>query len=496
VYRAVGDGEFARVWPEPIAVGDSTATLPPVAITQYLDRGVEAGQRYRYVVQTVGPVYQEYPFSWPVAAVAGSPQPVPFVHEHQSVIEAAPGASMYTGRFRIRVETPETRARLLIDRNADGDFTDAGEQVAMNPATEDFVEAIVELDPRARTDRDSNAVLGFAYRLEFETGGARLVLPEQGSYTTSINNRVRSSSYGFYVMRMGTQTWIDHLLRVLDLGARRNGLVSGVFLDELVFNPAIGVDAVPIDWSGDDVMQGATAIVRAIRRERPELRIYMNGLQSLVFDASIELTPQSVAVMDSLVAAGISGGMIEGFAAAPWHAAPGGLPWVATPRDWQAQQVIAETAHEKGLGLLLLARAPSREDARVRLFAFASHLLVRDPGVEFGFMVDRCLASPLAEWGVDLGAPLEPARASGELAHGRRFERGEVWVNPHPGETARVRVGDARQRLVLTPSEEGPGSVTWEPVSGSITLEPQSAAILVRVDAATEPGSQTQGAQP
>ncbi len=524
VYRAQGDGEFAQIWPERpapgeastdeagagFAVGDSAAAdsaagqTPSVAVTEFLDRAIESGERYRYVVRTIGPVQHEYPFSWAVEAVAGAPAAVPFVHELQTALEAEPGAPPYVARFRIRVETPGTQARLRIDRNADRDFDDPGETVAMNPATGNFVEAIVGLDPRERTQYEAATIFGFAYRLEFESPGGQLVLPARGVYTTNINNRVRASHYGFYVMHMDAPSWFDHLQRAIDLGVpRQGGMLSGVFLDELVVNPMYGVDAVPIDLSLEQFVSGACTLVRALKGERPELALYMNGLQSFApievgdetgaYESDIQLDPWTLAVIDSLTAAGITGGMIEGFALAPWQRTRGGAPWVVGPRDWLIQQAVARAAAQRGLEVLLLTRAPDA-DPRSRLFAFGSHLLAREPGMRFGYMVDRCRAEPYPEWGVDLGQPLSTAVAADGKARGRAFERGMVWVNIHPLDTVRVGGSEGMARLELD-AGASVDRVTWVPVRGEVVIGPQSAVILASGAAGGAGGEEQEGAR-
>ena len=82
VYRSEEGGPLARVWPP--AGADSLAF--DVASTDFLDRGVVAGHRYRYLVRTIGPFDHEYAFSGEVEARAGDPPPVPFAHEQQSAI--------------------------------------------------------------------------------------------------------------------------------------------------------------------------------------------------------------------------------------------------------------------------------------------------------------------------------------------------------------------------------------------------------------------------
>jgi hypothetical protein len=495
VYRALGDGVWARIWPAaPAQAGDSanvdSTRTPPAGVTQFLDRSVEAGQRYYYQVKTIGPVYHEYPFSWVVDAVAGTPPAVPFVHEHQFALEAKLGQAPYTGRFRIRVGTPSTRAVLRIDMNADRDFDDPGESVPMQPSTEDFVEAIVPLDPRAHTDYDLGTIFGFAYRLEFESPAGKLILPAAGAYTTSINNRVRSAYYGFYVMRMDTPTWIDRIIGDLQLSARQGGMVRGVFLDELLFDPVIGVDAVPMDLDQDHVVSAACTLVRAIRTARPDLAVYMNGMGGLT---PLVVTPRegshpaagaaqlvlALGIIDSLAAAGLSGGMIEGFALAPWHGVRGGAPGFAAPGEWLGEQVVAREVAARGLEVLCLARPPAAADPRARLFAFASYLLVSGSGTRFGYMADRCRAEPFPEWGVDLGAPREALAASGSKVRGREFERGEVWVNPDPKASAPIGVRPGMLSLALADTTLGAGRVEWKPAAGSLVLGPQSALILI-----------------
>jgi hypothetical protein len=390
------------------------------------------------------------------------------------------------------------RARLLVDRNADHQFSGPDESIAMTPSVEDFVEAVIQLDARSHSDLGVKAKFGFGYRIEVEgKSGTKIVLPPFGTYTTSVNNRVRDARWGFYLTRMDTPFWIEHIMREIDFtGARQTGPVKSVFLDELLFDPEIGVDALPADLTAERGVADAAKLVAAIHEQRPDLAIYYNGLAAGAgpkYDGS---------AADTLAAAGATGGMIEGFAVAPWYdgGSPRGrrAPHLTPSGEWSSQMTTARDEVARGSELLLLARGPDLADARARIFALASYLLVRAPGVMFGYMVDRCTTPPLPEWGVDLGEAEEPIPAlagdkGGERAYGRRFERGEVWVNPGERERQVVKLAAPGYRLVLDAvgDEAGRGQVRWEWVD-RLELGPQSAAIVVR-QAPPPTGSAVQG---
>ncbi len=490
VYRSTGDEPFELVWPRaadappvPLSVPDSVQPQGVIPRTEFIDRNVVAGKNYRYVVRTHGPLSREYPYSGEVAAIAGQPPVEPHVHDHQSMIEGAPGDSSYTGRFRVRVSGEGSRAWLLVDRNADHEFSGPDERIAMQPSHEDFVEAIIQLDPKSHSELDQKVKLGFGYRIEVEgESGSKIVLPSTGTYTTSVNNRVRDARWGFYLARTDTPFLIEHTMRQVDfVGARATGRVKSLFLDELLFDPSLGVDALPADLTAEAALADAVTLVKAIHTQRPDIAIYYNGLmagEGLAGDGS---------PVDTLIAAGAAGGMIEGFAAAPWVDPAGGKrsATLVPAEEWRSQ--IAVARREVGRGrrgsLLLLARGTDLTDTRARIFALASYLLVRAPGVQFGYMVDRCTSPPLPEWGADLGEPEEPIPAivagAGEQAYGRRFERGEVWVNPGDRGSEVVKLASPGYRLVLENDPEGVGKVRWEWVD-RLELGPQSAAIVVR----------------
>ena len=447
-------------------------------------------------MRTIGALDREYPFSSEVTAVAGQPPVEPIVHDHQSVIEGAPADSTYTGRFRIRLPGLRGRARLQIDRNADHDFDDPDETTVMKPSTEDWVEAVIQLAAKSHTDLDIKIKFGFAYRIEVEGDkGAKVVLPPTGVYTTNVNNRVRDARWGFYWTRTDTPYWIDHIQREIDFtGARPNGPVKSVFLDELLTDPTISVDALPADLTAEQAVADAVTLVSAIHEKRPDLAIYYNGLMGAGATSAWQKAHPSSPAADTLAAAGATGGMIEGFAVATWYDSPRGkgVPNIMPPQEWFSQIAAARAEAERGSELLLLARGPALTQVRERLFAFASYLLVRAPGVRFGYMVDRCATPPLPEWGADLGAADEPIPAIGRKgwegeddasnqvggAFGRRFERGEVWVNP--GERREVvKLDLPGYRLDLAGEATGAGKVQWQWVK-QLELEPQSAAIVVR----------------
>lgn len=473
VYRGEGDGALKRLWPPGLGVGaDAAASAADSALTvsEFLDRGVEPGRRYRYAVRTIGPLDREFDFSGEVEAVApaaGAPLP-PLVHGLESAIDAAPESKTYFARIRLRVNGKVTRALLRIDRNADGDFAGSNEEVAMDPVGEGWLEASTRLQPSDHTDLDLRVVFGFAYRLEIETPSGSIVLPERGAYTTNVNNRVRDTRWGFYVTRMSSEHWQEFVLRSLETRARKGGLVRGVFLDELVFDPALRVDAATIELTTmEEGTREAQAMVDAFRRERSDLTVYYNGL-----GANIPPT-------------GATGGMIEGFAVGDWHRAPGGAPWIASPGDWEKQLEWARSAVRRGEELLLLARGPALADTRARLFALGSYLLVRAPGVRFCYMADRCRQPPLPEWGVDLGEEVRECIGM-DVSHGdppprhRCFERGEVWVNADTDGPWRVKIMKPGFRVgIETTSADEVGHIVWGPVEGDLMIEPQSAAIIV-----------------
>jgi hypothetical protein len=516
VYRSVEGQPFTVVWPKVMAAdpshladadsitagategmeADTTLTAEILARTEFVDHEVTGGRSYRYVVRTIGALDREYPYSGEVTVVAGPPPVEPLAHDHQSVIEGAPGDSTYTGRFRIRLPDPRGRARLQIDRNADHDFDDPDETIPMRPSGEDWVEAVTQLSAKSHTDLDNKVKFGFAYRIEVEGDkGAKVVLPPTGVYTTNVNNRVRDARWGFYLTRTDTPYWIDHLQREIDFtGARPNSLVKSVFLDELLFDPTLGVDALPADLTTEQAVVDAVTLVSAIHQKRPDLAIYYNGLMAAGPTSAWAKAHPSSPAADTLAAAGTTGGMIEGFGVATWNDSPRGkrVPYIMPPEEWFLQIAAARAEAERGSELLLLARGPALSEVRERLFAFASYLLVRAPGVRLGYMVDRCATPPLPEWGADLGAADEPIPAIGRNgwegeddasnkvggAFGRRFERGEVWVNP--GERREVvKLDLPGYRLDLEASASGAGNVRWQWVK-QLELEPQSAAIVVR----------------
>ena len=516
VYRSVEGQPFTVVWPRVMAAdpshladadsitagategmeADTTLTAEILARTEFVDHEVTGGRSYRYVVRTIGALDREYPYSGEVTAVAGQAPVEPLAHDHQSVIEGAPGDSTYTGRFRVRLPGLRGRARLQIDRNADHDFDDPDETIPMRPSSEDWVEAVTQLAAKSHTDLDLKIKFGFAYRIEVEGDkGPKVVLPPTGVYTTNVNNRVRDARWGFYLTRTDTPYWIDHLQREVDFtGARPNSLVKSLFFDELLFDPTISVDALPADLTAEQAVADAVTLVSAIHQKRPDLAIYYNGLMGAGPTSAWEKAHPSAPAADTLAAAGTTGGMIEGFGVATWNDSPRGkrVPYIMPPEEWFLQIAAARTEAERGSELLLLARGPALSEVRARLFAFASYLLVRAPGVRLGYMVDRCATPPLPEWGADLGAAEEPIppigrngwegedNASNKVggAFGRRFERGEVWVNP--GERREVvKLDLPGYRLALEAPASGAGNVRWEWVK-QLELEPQSAAIVVR----------------
>jgi hypothetical protein len=314
-------------------------------------------------------------------------------------------------------------------------------------------------------------VYGFAYRLAFDTlDGRRSVLPERGVYTTSVNNRVRDAGYGFYVMNQASDHWQEFLLGKLEFAIRPGSFVKGVFLDELVYDPNVQVDAPPIDVASKaDAARAAADLVERLRRARPELAIYYNGL------GANEPPP------------GAAGVMLEGFAVAPWFIRAASAAGTAPAEVWHGQLAAACAALARGEELLLLARG-SRGDWQARLFAFASSLLVRGPGTRFAYLDGACLEPPLPEWRVDLGAPLEPAPGvavgtAGVMA--RTFERGRVWVNPglRPVPLRFERPGFA---LAL---DGGRRALDWLPLAAGdqVELGPQAAVVIAY--AAAPPGS-------
>ncbi len=453
--------------------GESAAELLPLVrvapqMTAWVDSSAVAGTTYRYRIDTINYQGHQLPFSYQVEGVRSpSPRTSLLLRDYQRAITARIDSSTYPMRVRIHAEGPLSAARLCIDRNLDRDFDDPGEIVPMEPNESGWLEAITELDPAARSPQDLRRILGFPYRLEFDSPDGTLTLPRRGVFTTSVNNRVRSPRYGFYLMHPDTDGWLDHQRRRLRHRAGRSQTMNAVFMDELVVDLRYAADAEPIDTTTEGFRRASVQLLDGLKSAYPHLQFYYNGAGEGIDP------PQS------------AGGMIEGFCLGKWFRG-GSEPGFAPPAIWATQMESALRLAGSGREVLLLARDLPSTHARARLFALASFHLVRGAGSRFCYLPTACGNRSLPEWQVNLGAAEEAFRQLADAVPGdqpaadlyrRRFEFGEVWVNAGRGESRTVSLENSGFLVELT-GEENERAICSTRVT-TLELAPQSGAIVI-----------------
>ena len=170
------------------------------------------------------------------------------------------------------------------------------------------------------------------------------------------------------------------------------------------------------------------------------------------------------------------GVMIEGFAA------PGDGSYAAG--DWllQMNRVLGLARR----GRIVIGRSyPSTGDVRARMFDLASYLLTKGRH-SFVNLLTGTAPQWFPEYGIDLGAPVDPlALHAVDGVYVRRFERGVALVNPD--DVAHAYAVDGLQRLVEphgggtlgAGADVSPWGLTTRPVSGTLTLAAHSGAILL-----------------
>ncbi len=437
------------------------AALEPL-VTAYVDTTAVPGVDYEYWVKTVAVTGHVISYSFPQSARwQPAAQPVVIVRDHMRGVGAAVDSAHYGLRVRVRVEGAVERCVLLVDRNADKDYDDAGELVLMEQDAEGRYEAITRLDAAGRTAQDLHRIFGFPYQIRVDGAGQTVTLPASGHYTTSVNNRIRSRRYGFFVMRPLTPMWIDHLVRRVRAKSRRAGDIQGLFLDELLSDMRIQADAEPVDMTAVEFRQQGSQLADSLKAAYPQFKLYYNGLGQGTDPPACD------------------GGMIEGFAVAPWHRYHSGRVTFAPPAIWEGQLGAALDMAWRGREVLLMTRNSAIDRHDARLFAYASFLLAETAGVRFSYAPASCGTRPLPEFDVPLGEPLVTYKAIAEAANGevywRPFARGAVFVNPSLT-AAQVTLERASERLRL--AGDGLGRVAWDTLGALIELEPQSGAIV------------------
>ncbi|MGD8396956.1 MAG: putative glycoside hydrolase [Candidatus Eiseniibacteriota bacterium] len=444
----------------------------PHQVTAFVDSTAAPGIAHHYRVDVIQHQGHQLPFSHEVVA---SPAAGIVVRDLERVVSAAVDSARYLLRIRFAVEPPTAMARLLIDRNSDRDVDDAGERLAFAPTGDGRLEVMTELDAASRAADTLHRIIGFSYRIEVEApDGTRLELPAHGSFTTSVNQRIRHRRYGFYIMWPDTDPWIDYQLRQLRQELGRRVDVNAVFLDELVIDPHLAADADPVELTTAGFQQASVRLLALLHDRRPDLAFYYNG-------AGEGVDPPAAA-----------GGMLEGFCVASWYRG-GSAADYAPPTLWETQVQAALGMAAAGRELLLLARDRPLGDRRARLYALASFHLVRGAGTRFCFRTRPCGTPALPEWEIDLGAPLEsfrrPEAALVDVArpglYRRRFAHGEVWVNAL-ADTSRTVVIDPPAWLVELVEDAAGAGVELRITRrvAHLELAPQSGALLLRPPAA------------
>ncbi len=171
-----------------------------------------------------------------------------------------------------------------------------------------------------------------------------------------------------------------------------------------------------------------------------------------------------------------TGGMVEG----AFHTRNEG--------DWV---LVANHVLEMGDGVIILQSYPSDDDVETRMRYLGSYLLVKNRRTYVTYFGSHAFTWH-PEWDIDLGAPIESATGNDitTLAwsgvYRRRFERGQVLVNPSD-DAVKLTLDVPGWRVL--PSGGGPvnragtndGSLSYEQVT-SLTLDAWSAAVLLDVE--------------
>ena len=262
---------------------------------------------------------------------------------------------------------------------------------------------------------------GYEFLLFAYKDGKRYRFPEEGMYTTNVNNRMMNDYYGFYIMDVGSAAWKDSYISEV-LGAFHRDGYTGLFEDDTWYRiERWGVDAFPPhDYDEHTWRRHLFQFLDSIQAAIEPYPAYFNGLYADVSDSLLLHT---------------DGGMTEGFAYTHWSDYVTGNSWkLGCDLGLKAQHGYKRT-------WLALGGAP-RNNPEARLYVLGSYLLVADSLGLYANATDYQEFSHFPEFDLPLGAPLTTATTTvDELKqtqvsppldfYVREFEHGTVVVNPN-----------------------------------------------------------------
>lgn len=307
---------------------------------------------------------------------------------------------------------------------------------------------------------------GIKFYFIAKSGKDSIRIPEYGYWSTNANNRIKNGYYGFYVMDVGSEIWLNSYIQQVK-NAFDEGY-NGLFADDTWYRISPwGVDAMPINYSDSVWFENIKRFITETQKTISPKPLFFNGLYSINALPIVEYA---------------TGGMTEGFATTHWSGYVHTNYW----RELCNVGLLTQKQYKKQW----MALAGNHNDnPLMRIYNIASYLLIADSLALYGDAPNYQTFAHYPEFDIPAGMALHSAVSDinelikydlfGNTYYYREFEKCSVFVNP--SNTKQVILPELKSMNCIAldslPTHVG-GRLFTAPAND--TLKPMSAVIILK----------------
>lgn len=268
-------------------------------------------------------------------------------------------------------------------------------------------------------------------------------------------NQITNLAYGWYLMDIFSQEWVDHLVSVMQGGLE---IYDGVMLDDTSILWPGGYSALPVNYDPAQWYSQLQSNMGQIKAAFPGKIITFNGYNTLTDNL------RGMEILD--YADGIS---FEGFCRR------------YDGRYFETDKLLSKATDFYSIQKMkAFVEVGPADDLQQRLLGLSLFLLTANENAVYMYVDGNSFPlQPYPEYDLDLGQPTgEPEEAYGGLL--RRYEQGLVFVNITETDLTGIELDTAYDKLVPVGggSWENQGSLSWQVVEGTIAVPAKSGLIL------------------
>lgn len=461
-------------------------TPNPVTGTSFVDTDVEDGNTYWYLVRSVDESGKSYGYSFAQSLTIEDGLNEDGLYNQEFTISdfeqfdngfddsfhTIPGTKP-TFTFNVNARGDPRKVYLYFDLNNNKAFG-RREKYTMTKTGTGYQISIPEV-----TIGDTYRG-GFSYYFEADYGREDKRLPENEhqTFTTNINNRIRTRRWGNYLMRVGYEPWQEFFTSWTQRWINHYGY-DGLFLD-VVRLPGLGLahthcDAFPTDYVDDEQFNAKydadkKEMVEFLRSKLGSKIIIINGMPDYSYLNSAD------------------GVMIEGFVYTRiYHK---GITYYQTEDKWREQMdQYLKVSHEYDKAFLAFPAGIPKDNTDARIYSLASYLIGKGDKSYLYNRNEFLLSHPeYPEYSIPIGHGIEESSSLDDYydastkVYKRTFSNGLVLINPSEEVTTNDIQLSKDYYMVKAHGgyvSEG-GYVEYVPLeSREVSLPPQTAMILL-----------------